>query len=481
MAHNMTTLQTPTHPRSARSTPAGSFSPFTPPGDSYSPEEVPRPGSSPVGPSPAAPLDQAVPRGSDSDTLIQPSASHDGLRSRPGSRAGPYAPVGPPMANGRKRSYDQEPLQYSSSVRSQRRRFRDDWDLDYDVPRDHPSLRDYDRYWRGDQRLDRYTSRRGPYPPPAYLNARRHLPAHDSDEEAYHDEARSPKDPFESSRLRRPTDEEMGYSPEGAHGRPADMYQHPRLDWNHLTPQEKKEVLRLPLTEWMHSDIKNHFVAALGELVGTTMFLFFAFTGTEVANIQSRASAEQTTTGGDTGFDVAVLLYISLSFGFSLMVNVWVFFRISGGLFNPAVTLAMALVRGVTLTRAACLFAAQMLGSLLASVVVRFLFPEAFNVRTTLGGNTSLVQGVFIEAVLTAELVFTIFMLAKEKHRATFIAPVGIGLALFIAELAGVQFTGGSLNPARSFGPCVITHTFDSEHWIYCKSRRSCSSWGMDG
>ena len=60
-------------------------------------------------------------------------------------------------------------------------------------------------------------------------------------------------------------------------------------------------------------------------------------------------------------------------------------------------------------------------------------------------------------------------MLAKEKHKATFIAPVGIGLALFIAELVGVFYTGGSLNPARSFGPCVVTKSFDPEHWIYCK------------
>lgn len=50
---------------------------------------------------------------------------------------------------------------------------------------------------------------------------------------------------------------------------------------------------------------------------------------------------------------------------------------------------------------------------------------------------------------------------------ATFIAPVGIGLALFIAELVGVYYTGGSLNPARSFGPCVVTGIFDKEHWIY--------------
>jgi aquaporin related protein len=80
------------------------------------------------------------------------------------------------------------------------------------------------------------------------------------------------------------------------------------------------------------------------------------------------------------------------------------------------------------------------------------------------------VQGVFIEGILTAELVFNIFMLAKEKHKATFIAPVGIGLALFIAEMVGVFYTGGSLNPARSFGPCVVTGIFDKEHWIYSKS-----------
>jgi len=77
------------------------------------------------------------------------------------------------------------------------------------------------------------------------------------------------------------------------------------------------------------------------------------------------------------------------------------------------------------------------------------------------------VQGLFIEMFLTAQLVFTIFMLAAEKHRGTFIAPVGIGLSLFIAELFGVQYTGGSLNPARTFGPCVVLHSFYSYHWIY--------------
>ncbi|KAK8131648.1 hypothetical protein PG984_008086 [Apiospora sp. TS-2023a] len=225
--------------------------------------------------------------------------------------------------------------------------------------------------------------------------------------------------------------------------------------------------MRLPLTMWMHSEAKNLFVAALGEWVGTTMFLFFAFAGTQVANAGSKTPAAATTTNATAGFDPVVMLYIAVSFGFSLMVNVWVFFRISGGLFNPAVTLALWAVRAVSAKRAIVLFLSQIVGSITASALVLALFPTQFNVRTTLSEGTSLPQGVFIEAIMTAELVFTILMLAKEKHKSTFIAPVGIGLALFVAELVGVYYTGGSLNPARSLGPCIVTGQFDPEHWVY--------------
>jgi len=109
----------------------------------------------------------------------------------------------------------------------------------------------------------------------------------------------------------------------------------------------------------------------------------------------------------------------------------------------------------------------QILGGITAAAIVSALFPGELNVRTTLGGGTSVTQGLFIEMFLTFQLVFTIFMLAAEKHRGTFIAPVGIGLSLFIAELTGVYFTGGSVNPARSFGPAVVLGSFKPYHWIY--------------
>jgi len=113
------------------------------------------------------------------------------------------------------------------------------------------------------------------------------------------------------------------------------------------------------------------------------------------------------------------------------------------------------------------LFIVQIMGGIAASALVSCMFPGPLNVETTLGGDTDVVRGLFIEMMLTAQLVFTIFMLAAEKHKGTFIAPVGIGLSLFVAELTGVYFTGGSLNPARSFGPAVVNHSFPGYHWIY--------------
>ena len=74
--------------------------------------------------------------------------------------------------------------------------------------------------------------------------------------------------------------------------------------------------------------LRTHFVAAGGEFAGTTMFLFFAFGGTQVAVMTSTNNVT----------DPQKILFISLSFGFSLAVNAWVFYRISGGLFNPAVS-----------------------------------------------------------------------------------------------------------------------------------------------
>ncbi|XTI89308.1 aquaporin-like protein [Cenococcum geophilum] len=220
---------------------------------------------------------------------------------------------------------------------------------------------------------------------------------------------------------------------------------------------------RLAGLGWLPNRVRNLFIAMMGEFVGTFLFLFFAFSATQVAN----AAAAGRGTTVPKAPNTSVLLYISLAFGFSLAVNAWVFFRISGGLFNPAVTLGMCLVGAVGWPKGAVVALAQILGAISAAGIVSALFPGPLAVRTTLSSETSVVRGLFIEMFLTAQLIFTIFMLAAEKHKGTFLAPVGIGLSLFIAELSGVYFTGGSMNPARSFGPDVVLGTFNGYHWIY--------------
>lgn len=96
----------------------------------------------------------------------------------------------------------------------------------------------------------------------------------------------------------------------------------------------------------------------------------------------------------------------------------------------------MCLIGAIGWMRGLLVMLTQLVGGIAAAAVVSGLFPGGLNVRTSLR-NTSIVQGLFIEMFLTFMLVFTVFMLAAEKHKGTFLAPIGIGLALFVAELAG--------------------------------------------
>lgn len=188
-------------------------------------------------------------------------------------------------------------------------------------------------------------------------------------------------------------------------------------------PTEKK-----PRNSWIYrfpDSLRNHFVAVCGEFAGTFLFLFFALAGTQVANNTVTSSGQ---TIAEVGSNPQQLQYIALCFGFSLAVNAWIFFRISGGLFNPAVTFGLWMIGALPIVRAVLLFATQILGGMAAAAVVGCLFPGPLTVNTTLSGGTSIVQGLFIEVFLTTQLVFTIFMLAAEKHKATFIAPVGMYL-----------------------------------------------------
>ncbi|KAF5497222.1 aquaporin [Colletotrichum chrysophilum] len=204
---------------------------------------------------------------------------------------------------------------------------------------------------------------------------------------------------------------------------------------------------------------RNKIVSGLGEFCGTFLFLFFSFAGTQVANVVAAASASEDT--------LTVILFVALSFGVSLTANVWAFYRVSGGLFNPVVTLALVVCGGLPVLRGLLILPVQIIAGICAAGIASAMFPGPLVVDTLLGNGTNTAQGFFIELILTAQLVFVILMLAVEKHRSTFLAPVGIGVSFFLSELVGVYFTGASLNPARSFGPAVVNRQFPGYFWIY--------------
>ena len=233
---------------------------------------------------------------------------------------------------------------------------------------------------------------------------------------------------------------------------------------DHKHRHHYREALRRRL------QLKNNVIAFVSEFVGTVLFLFFAFgIATEASNARSSSqnNGQATSLSQNAPPDTSALLYSSLGFGFSLAVNAWTFYRVSGGLFNPAVTLALYLTGTLGKFQLVHLTIAQFAGGIAAAALTDGILPGSINARTTLANGTSVAQGFWLEFFLTAQLILAIFLLAAEKHRGTFLAPVGIGLALFLAELLGTNYTGGSLNPARTLGPDVVLGKFESYTWVY--------------
>jgi len=112
----------------------------------------------------------------------------------------------------------------------------------------------------------------------------------------------------------------------------------PGINKRYTTNPKYPGMERAKMLPWLPNRLRHYVVSMVGEFVGTFLFLFFAYAGTQVANTNASALPQP---------NLSALLYSSLAFGFSLAVNVWVFLRISGGQFNPAVTVALALAGAV--------------------------------------------------------------------------------------------------------------------------------------
>ncbi|KXS13463.1 aquaporin-like protein, partial [Gonapodya prolifera JEL478] len=160
------------------------------------------------------------------------------------------------------------------------------------------------------------------------------------------------------------------------------------------------------------------------------------------------------------------VVLIACTFGFGLAINVALWYRVSGGSLNPAVTLGLLLIGKVNVRKAALYIVAEIAGGIVAAAFISALYPDGVIGVNKLSPDTSLAQAVFIEAFGTFLLISTVFLTAVEKSRITFLAPLFIGLIVFVLHLILIPFTGCSVNPARSFGPAVISG-FWQDQWVF--------------
>jgi aquaporin Z len=158
------------------------------------------------------------------------------------------------------------------------------------------------------------------------------------------------------------------------------------------------------------------------------------------------------------------LLGIALAHALVLGIGITATMNISGGHLNPAVTFGLWVGRKVDARTALAYIAAQLLGAVLAAYLVKVLLPPAITSGSTLGSpalapDVGLVQGIAIEAVLTFFLVSAVYGTAVSAD-APRVGGFGIGLVLLFDILVGGPLTGAAMNPARAFGPQLVSGSF---------------------
>ena len=187
----------------------------------------------------------------------------------------------------------------------------------------------------------------------------------------------------------------------------------------------------------------------LAELVGTFLFLTIGYT-----SVAAFGAA-----------DVPGLLVVPFSFGFGLLAAIFAFGHISGGHYNPAVTVAMVLDRRTEPVEAAGYIAAQVVGAIAAAVVVLV----AVSQDAVTAGITAPSPAVTDIGALVLEVVFTAAFLAvilASTKRAPALAPLAIPLTLVAIHFGIASLSGASVNPARSIGSAVVGGDL-SALWIY--------------
>jgi MIP family channel proteins len=159
----------------------------------------------------------------------------------------------------------------------------------------------------------------------------------------------------------------------------------------------------------------------------------------------------------------AWVLQVSLTFGFAISVLAYSIGHISGGQINCAVTFGLWLAGELPMLQGVFNLVAQLAGSVVGAFVVRFMYPDEKDLTGGIGSN-GVGEGFGPHSALVGEVVGTFLLMYvvmqtavdadTEANRA--LAPVAIGLAVFLAHSLLIPIDGCSINPTRSFGPAVV-------------------------
>jgi len=200
----------------------------------------------------------------------------------------------------------------------------------------------------------------------------------------------------------------------------------------------------------------------VAEFIGTFALIFFGV-GSICADQFLRTS-----TNGQVGLG---LLGIALAHGLAMGIMVSSLGHISGGHFNPAITIGFWVARIISTFDTVAYWIAQLAGGVAAAYLLRRLPVDVWGPAQLgtpdLASGISRANGIIFEAVMTFFLVFVVFATAVDEPGAfNKIAGFAIGLSITVGALFGGPFTGAALNPARAFGPALAASHWNN-HGVY--------------
>jgi glycerol uptake facilitator protein len=203
----------------------------------------------------------------------------------------------------------------------------------------------------------------------------------------------------------------------------------------------------------------NKYSKYIAEILGTLLVVFIG-----AGAICAEHSVKMTDGQG------VVPVWAITVFGVVIVAIVYATSYISGSHINPAVTISYWATGRIYAGTAAYYIMSQMLGAVMAAYFLSLLFPDSVSTvylgTCTLGEGVEFWKAALIECITTFLFVFTIYATAVDKRTSKILAGVAIGLVYLFGVSVSTTFSGGALNPARVFGPAVVSGHFDF-HYVW--------------